>query len=65
MAEGVTRMADSDRDILIEIKTKLDIALGHLSDHETRLRALEKTKWLILGAAAAAGGVAGKLVEFF
>jgi hypothetical protein len=53
---------ESMRDLLIEIKTKLDIALGHLSDHEGRLRDLERTKWLMVGAAAAVGGAAGKLV---
>lgn len=49
------------RDLLVEIKTKLDLLLPQHADHETRLRALERTKWLAVGAAAAAGGVAGKL----
>jgi len=71
------------RDLLIEIKTKLDIALTQQADHElrlravearpqvdatqqrdheARLRALERSKWLAIGAATAAGGLAGKLV---
>ena len=71
------------RDLLIEIKTKVDILIGQHNDHETRLRvvesrpvpdvtrtadhesrirALERSKFVLLGAAAAIGGVAGKLV---
>lgn len=46
---------------LTEISTKLDGALGQGVDHEARLRALEKSKWLAIGFAAAAGGLAGKL----
>lgn len=50
------------RDLLIEIKTKLDLALTDVTDHELRLRALERTKWVMVGAAAAAGGIAGKII---
>lgn len=53
---------DAIRDLLIEIKTELRIALAQQADHETRLRALERTKWVQLGAAAAAGGLAGKII---
>ncbi len=49
------------RDLLVEIKTRLDIALTHQADHETRLRALERSKWLAVGAAATAGGITGRL----
>ena len=49
------------RDLLIEIKTRLDVALTQQADHEIRLRALERTKWLAIGSAAAVGGLAGKL----
>lgn len=68
---------DTIRDLLIEIRTKVDMLVSQgsdhetrlrliearptvNSDHETRLRALERGWWLLLGAAAAAGGVAGK-----
>ena len=74
-------MTDNDiRDLLIEIKTKVELLLSQhsdhearlraveraadpkvVADHETRLRALERAKWLLVGAAAAAGGVAGRL----
>lgn len=70
------------RDLLIEIKTKVDILITQhgdhetrlraveqrpavdpavTSDHETRLRQLERARWLLVGAATAAGGIAGKL----
>lgn len=70
------------RDLLIEIKTKVDILIGQhtdhetrlrtveqrpavdpaaVGDHETRIRSLERARWLLVGAAAAAGGIAGKL----
>lgn len=52
---------ESVRDLLIEIKTRLDMALTQQADHEIRIRALERTKWLAVGMAAAAGGVAGKI----
>lgn len=76
-------MLPSGRRLLIEISTKLDLALKQQADHElrlravearpqldtrdlldkeARLRALERTKWLALGAATAAGGLAGKIV---
>lgn len=56
----VTALATiSDR--LARIETKLDAhAIGHL-DHEARLRALEKARWIAVGAAAVTGGLAGKV----
>lgn len=71
-------MADEIRDLLIEIKTKVDMLVAQHHDHEARLRlvegrpsvnadhearirALERRSWAALGAAVAAGGVAGKL----
>jgi hypothetical protein len=36
---------------MVRIETKLDIALGRQSDHETRLRCLEKRIWFISGGA--------------
>lgn len=71
------------RDLLIEIRTKVDMLVTQGSDHETRLRlvearpspdpareadhearlrALERVRWVAIGAAVAAGGVAGKVV---
>lgn len=50
------------RDLLIEIRTKVDMLVTQGTDHETRIRALERVKWLAVGAAGAAGGLAGKIV---
>ena len=51
---------------LVKIETKLDMFLAsqeaHHADHESRLRRLERWKLLSMGAAAAVGGAAGKLV---
>lgn len=40
---------------LAVINTKLDTLLVQRDDHETRLRSLERFKWLLLGTAAASG----------
>ena len=46
---------------LAVINTKLDLLIANRDDHETRLRKLEQFKWVVVGIAAAAGGVAGRL----
>lgn len=51
---------DELRDLLIEIRTKVDVVIKNQTDHEERVRALERTKWLAIGFAAAAGGLAGQ-----
>lgn len=48
---------------LAVINTKLDVLIEQRTDHETRLRALERFKWLLLCAAAAGGGVAGEVTQ--
>ena len=48
---------------LAAISVKLDLLLVGKDDHEVRLRALEQFKWVLMGAAAAAGGVAGAVVD--
>jgi ElaB/YqjD/DUF883 family membrane-anchored ribosome-binding protein len=68
---------DNVMELLVEIRTKLDVALHDVRDHETRLRllekynsrdhetrlrALEKSKWIAVGLAAAVGGTAGKVI---
>jgi hypothetical protein len=40
---------------LAVISTKLDVLIEQRTDHETRVRALERFKWVLLGVAAAAG----------
>lgn len=52
-------MADDTREILVRVETKVDALLSSQSDHETRIRALEKVRWtghgiwLVIGAVLA------------
>lgn len=46
---------------LARIETKLEVVTGGHADHEARIRRLEQAKWILIGAAALAGGVGGKL----
>lgn len=46
---------------LAVINTKLDLLITTRDDHEIRLRKIEQFKWVLVGAAAVAGGVAGNL----
>jgi len=48
---------------LATISVKLDLLLAGKDDHEVRLRALEQFKWILMGAATAAGGAAGALMD--
>jgi hypothetical protein len=46
-------MAPKDNERLARIETKLDTALSHLGDHESRIRSVEKAWWkqsAIIGA---------------
>jgi hypothetical protein len=44
---------------LARIETKLDHSLSDVSDHEDRLRKLERIVWIATGLAAASGGAIG------
>lgn len=44
---------------LAVMDTKLDILIEQRSDHEIRIRRLERWMWLVLGAGLAGGGAAG------
>jgi hypothetical protein len=46
---------------IAKLEGRIEQAVDGHGDHETRLRALERSKWLAVGFAAAAGGLAGKL----
>lgn len=46
---------------LAVINTKLDLLIEQRTDHEVRLRKLEQFKWVLIGLAAAAGGVSGSV----
>lgn len=48
---------------LVRIETKLDASLLQGSDHEARLRRLEKLVYLAAGAAATVGGTAGVIAQ--
>ena len=52
-------LTDANHDKRIDL---VESKLGPNADHETRLRKLEKTMWIIAGAAAAGGGTAGGLI---
>lgn len=46
-----------------DLKVALSSVPATVADHETRLRALERFKYLMIGAAAAIGGGSGALVS--
>jgi hypothetical protein len=46
---------------LARVEGKLDGALASSSDHETRLRKLERAAWMAVGLATAAGGATGAI----
>lgn len=50
-------------DRLARMDVKLDQLLSSVGDHEVRLRALEKAKWMIVGAASAGGGAMGAIAS--
>lgn len=64
---------DGSLERLVRIETKLDIAndsnLARVklederhSDHEVRIRRIERSMWILAGAAAAGGSVIGSLI---
>lgn len=42
---------------LAAINVKLDVLIEQRTDHEARLRGLERFRWVLLGAAAASGPI--------
>jgi hypothetical protein len=48
-------------DRLARIETHVESAAVRLSDHEVRVRSLERRQWLLAGAAAALGPFLSKL----
>jgi hypothetical protein len=53
----------SDHDLLIRIEAKLDAWRDTQTDHEGRLRRLEKLVWIGAGLAMAGGAGLSKLAE--
>lgn len=41
---------------------EIELTPGGHQDHETRIRRMERSLWLLAGAAAAGGGIVGSLV---
>jgi len=52
----------SDHDLLIEIKTTLQIFVTKIEDHENRLRDVERKVWRAAGAASILGVLVGSLI---
>ena len=50
-------MDTNERDMLIRMETKLDVVLAGHTDHESRLRRLERVQWKMSGAASVIGGL--------
>jgi len=44
---------------VVRTETKVSAIESQLPDHETRLRALERFRWSLMGAGIASGGVSG------
>lgn len=54
-------MTDGQDVVLGRIETKLDRALLDLGDHERRLRALERWRFVVVGAGSTIGATIGAL----
>lgn len=50
-------------DTLVAIDRKLDPIPGQVSDHEVRIRAIEKYLWIWIGASGVLGGAITTLVR--
>jgi hypothetical protein len=48
---------------LAVIDTKLDLLIEQRTDHETRIRSLEQSKWVLIGIALASGGAGASIVQ--
>jgi hypothetical protein len=48
---------------LAVINTKLDVLIEQRTDHEVRLRSLEKFRWVLAGAALAGGGLSTAVAQ--
>jgi hypothetical protein len=47
---------------LVRIETKLDMFNTSSADHESRIRRLERSMWIAVGASAVGGGLLGQLI---
>lgn len=71
-----TMWGREDRDLLIELKTKMEIVVDSISklesslsiretDHETRIRSLERWRWIAFGGASVLATAASQLFGIF
>ena len=49
----------TDRELLLQMNTKLDTLVGCSKDHEDRIRELEGSFWKVIGLASVISFVAG------
>ena len=54
----------ADHDLLVRLDTKMDYIVNNDADKERRLRSLERWRWMLMGAATAAGAVAGYIAQY-
>jgi hypothetical protein len=54
--------AESTAVILARMEVKLDHALANVTDHESRIRVLERKVWIATGVAGGVGGGLGALI---
>jgi hypothetical protein len=54
----------TQKDMLIALHVKMDMALRNLGDHETRMRAVERFQAKVIGAAATAAALSGAVTAF-
>lgn len=50
--------------VLTRIETKLDTALARVAQLENSVAALDRFKWILVGAAALGGGAAARMITF-
>lgn len=76
MATNRATWNSADHDLLIKLNTLVEAVRedirtmnngvqASLVDHETRIRSLERQRWLIVGGAAAVAAVIGWFTNFF
>jgi len=58
----MTDVTQTDSERLVRIETLLETVVADKSDHETRIRRLERNMWIGMGACAALGSAAGSFV---
>jgi len=59
-----TKQTQSDHDLLIRIDEKLSLLILDTNDHEKRIRAIETTRWMIMGGASVLSVLANYVINF-